>query len=206
MQAYKQLQQALNFDQALPVTADWSAAADFLNLIKDYCLTKKPDIIVECSSGLSTLILSKCCQINNSGHVYSLENAEEYQQKTLKNLKQFKLESYADVIYAPLEQNTINNINYDWYQSNKISELKIEVLVIDGPPGFIQKHSRLPAIPILFNQLADDACIFLDDAARKEEKEVVSIWLEQYPSLSHEYIETERGCSIFKKTVGDSVG
>lgn len=198
MRSYQKLQQELKFNQVLPVTVDWSAAADFLTLIKDYCITEKPVNIVECSSGLSTLILSKCCQINSIGHVYSLENGEEYKQQTDGNLKQFNLQNYADVKYAPLIKHLINDISYKWYQPESIKKIKIDMLVIDGPPGFIQKHSRYPALPLLFNQLAEGACVFLDDAARDEEKEIVAMWLNQYSGLQHEYLETERGCSILK--------
>ncbi len=199
MQTYKKLQQKLNLQGSeLPVTADWSAAADFLLLISEYCLAEKPKIIVECSSGLSTLILAKSCQINRVGHVYSLENAKEYQLQTKQNLQQFQLDQFADVVHAPLKKISINKTDYDWYEAEKIAALKIDMLVIDGPPGFIQKHSRLPALPVLFEQLADNACVFLDDAGREEEKEIVELWLNQYPELSHQYIEMERGCSVIK--------
>jgi len=198
MKTYKQLQKSLELEYELPVTKDWSAAADFLFLIKEYCLKEKPEIIVECSSGTSSLILAKCCQINKTGHVYSLENGKEYQLKTQERLKQFHLENNADIFHAPLKTKRVNNENYEWYETKKIENLKIDMLVIDGPPGFIQKHSRYPALPVLFNQLADNVCVFLDDAARDEEKEIVEKWLNQYTELNHEYIETERGCSILK--------
>lgn len=198
MQTYQQLQQQLQFENELPVTPDWSAAADFLFLIKDYCLMNKPQTILECSSGLTSLTLAKCCQLNSQGHVYSLENGEEYQLQTLKNLQQFGLQDYADIYHAPLVATSVNGKSYNWYETKKISNLKIDMLVIDGPPGFIQAHSRLPALPVLFEQLADNACIFLDDAARKDEKELVEMWLKQFPEITHEYIETERGCSIIR--------
>ena len=198
MPMYKQLQQALNLEQALPVTPEWSAAADFLFLIKDYCLLNKPQIIVECSSGLSSLILARCCQINQSGHVYSLENGKEYQIQTQQNLQEFNLQSYADIYHAPLENVAVEGKHYDWYQAKALKNLNIDMLVIDGPPGFIQEHSRLPALPVLFEQLSGHACIFLDDAARDDEKEIVANWLSKYPELTHEYIETERGCSVLK--------
>ena len=70
------------------------------------------------------------------------------------------------------------------------------MLVIDGPSGFIQKHSRFPALPVLFDRLAKNSIIFLDDAAREDEKEIVAMW--ENTGIEHEYIETERGCSIFK--------
>jgi hypothetical protein len=51
-------------------------------------------------------------------------------------------------------------------------------------------------MPLLFDQLAKQATVFLDDAARDDEKELVAEWLKEYSDISHEYINTERGCSV----------
>ena len=72
----------------------------------------------------------------------------------------------------------------------------IDMLVIDGPSGFTQKHTRYPALPMLYDRLSHKSVIYLDDAARDDEKEIVDMWLSEYPSLSHAHIETERGCSL----------
>ena len=199
LQAYLQLQKDLGLGKALPITPDWSAAADFLELIKNHCLKARPKTIVECSSGATTVVLGRCCQLNKQGKVFSLENAEEYALNTRNNLKDFALDSYADVIYAPLEAVEVNNESYQWYETKNLSKQKIELLVIDGPPGSIQKYSRLPALPKLFSQLTDQAVIFLDDAARDDEKAMVDLWLDMYPDLQHEFINTERGCSILTR-------
>ncbi|MFV9616186.1 MAG: class I SAM-dependent methyltransferase, partial [Gammaproteobacteria bacterium] len=60
MLLYQPLEKNLGFDKALPVTEHWSAAPDFLEIISAYCLEKKPQLIVECSSGTSSLVLSQC--------------------------------------------------------------------------------------------------------------------------------------------------
>jgi len=196
MISYQQLQKELNLENELPVTPDWSAAADFLSLIKDYCLESQPQSIVECSSGLTTLALARCCQINGDGRVFSLENGEEYANQTRANLMRFEVDKFVNVIHAPLEKTLVQGEYYDWYGLNEVEDINIDMLVIDGPPGFIQKHSRFPAIPLLFDQLADKSMVFLDDAARDEEKELVKMWLALYPEIKHEFVETERGCSI----------
>jgi hypothetical protein len=72
------------------------------------------------------------------------------------------------------------------------------MLVIDGPPGFIQRHSRYPALPLLRERLADNCTVFMDDAARPDERELVEMWLAQYPTYSHEYLANERGCSVLR--------
>jgi len=198
MSIYQSIKKELHLKKELPITPDWSAAADFLELIKNHCLKAKPKTIVECSSGATTVVLAKCCEINKQGKVFSLENGEEYAFNTHNNVKDFGLEEYADVIHAPLETIEVNGESYQWYESKKLPDKKIDMLVIDGPPGFIQRHSRLPALPLLFDQMADQSIVFLDDAARDEEIEIVEMWLGISPSVSHEFVELERGCSVLR--------
>ena len=197
--SYSLLEKKLGFEQPLPVTETWSAAPDFLILISDYCLQNKPDVIVECSSGTSSLVLSRCCQINRSGHVFSLENGEAFLSKTNDQLKDFSLSAYCDVIHAPLQETVLDDGHYQWYDITGLAEKNIDMLVIDGPPGFLQKHSRYPALPVLSDRLAEKCVIFLDDASRDDEQELVRIWLQDHAEFSYQYIDNERGCSILRR-------
>lgn len=197
--SYQELKQFLDFEKAIPVTDKWSAAPDVLKIVSEYCLENKPVTIVECSSGTSSIILSKCCQLNKSGRVYSLENGDEYVKKTVEWLDDFSLSENCDVITAPLKNYTLAGNDYQWYDLKNFTVEKIDLLLIDGPPGFIQKNSRYPALPLLEPFLSENCVIFLDDAARDDEREVVSLWLNMFPEFHHEYIDTERGCSILKR-------
>jgi len=197
--SYLTLEKKLGFNKALTVTEHWSAAADFLALISDYCLQNKPQVIIECSSGTSSLVLAQCCKLNQSGHVYSLENGEAFVAQTVQQLNDFTLTDYCDVIYAPLQKIQLADESFQWYAIEKFPEIKIDLLVVDGPPGFLQKHSRYPALPILADKLAEHCVIFLDDAARDDEQMLVQRWLAEYPSFQAEYVENERGCFILKR-------
>ncbi len=199
MLSYQLLEKNLGFDKALPVTEHWSAAPDFLKIISDYCLEKKPQIIVECSSGTSSLVLAQCCQLNQIGCVYSLENGEEFVTEIIQQLDDFMLSEYCDVIHAPLQDVQLNSENFQWYALDNFPAVEIDMLVIDGPPGFLQKHSRYPALPMLNDILGEHSAVFLDDAAREDEQELVRRWLKTYPEFRAEYIENERGCFILKR-------
>ncbi len=199
MSSYLSLEKKLGFDKPLPFTEHWSAAPDFLALISDYCLQEKPQVIVECSSGTSSLVLSQCCRLNQRGRVFSLENGEEYAVKTAQQLADFSLTEYCDVIHAPLQDTPVADEDFQWYALNALPAIKIDLLVIDGPPGFLQKHSRYPALPMLAERLAKHCTVFLDDAARDDEQELVQRWLAAYPDFQAEYIENERGCFILKR-------
>ncbi|MCK4675877.1 MAG: class I SAM-dependent methyltransferase, partial [Gammaproteobacteria bacterium] len=113
--SYQILENALGFDKALPVTEKWSAAADFLEIISDYCLENRPETIVECSSGTSSLVLSQCCRLNNFGHIYSLENGEEFVNQTRQQLDDFSLSEYCDVFFAPLKTIVLEDEKFKWY-------------------------------------------------------------------------------------------
>lgn len=199
MSSYLSLEKKLGFGKSLPVTEHWSAAPDFLELISDYCLREKPQVIVECSSGTSSLVLSRCCKLNQTGYVYSLENGEEYATKTTQQLVEFMLADYCDIIHAPLQNARLADEYFQWYALDKLPEITIDLLVVDGPPGFLQKHSRYPAMPMLAQRLAEHCTVFLDDAARDDEQALVQHWLSEYSDFQAEYIENERGCFILKR-------
>ena len=74
------------------------------------------------------------------------------------------------------------------------------MLVVDGPPEKTQSHARYPALPLFYEYLSDEAVVILDDAGRKEESEIVEMWLKDYPEFVHEFIHTEKGISILRRT------
>ncbi len=195
-EAYNYLRDRLKLHQGIPYTTDWSAAPDFLKLIVDHALEHQPSTIVECSSGTTTLMLARCCEINGVGHVYSLENGEEYAEKSRRHLNRYCLNEQATVLYAPLQTHHLNGRDYQWYALEGLPDNSIEMLIIDGPPGFIQPHSRYPALALLQSKLAAGCTIFMDDAARPEEREIVKMWQREIPGLQHRHLSTERGCAL----------
>jgi predicted O-methyltransferase YrrM len=194
---YSRLQEKLGFEQPLPWTEHWSAAEDFLLLIADHCLAHRPRRILECSSGLSTLVLARCCQLNGRGQVLSLENGEEFARATREHLRNLGLENQARVLHAPLEEQEVNGGIFQWYGLPPALPEDMDMLVVDGPPGFLQPLSRYPALPLLRKRLAPGCHIFLDDAAREDEKEIARRWQRENPGLTHHYLDYRRGCSVF---------
>lgn len=191
---YRALEHRLGLTRPLPYTPKWSAAPDFLGLIAENCLSEKPAIIVECSSGTSTLVLARCCQINGQGHVYSLENDEQFAVATTRQLEAFGLGEYASVIHAPLVEYVLNGNKYDWYNMEKLNVTGIDMLVIDGPPAYIKNEARYPALPMLHDRLNRPCSIFLDDANRAGEQLIVQHWAKTFAELRGWFVENKRGC------------
>ncbi len=50
--------------------------------------------------------------------------------------------------------------------------------MVDGPPAYAAGHglARYPALPVLYDWLAPDATLVLDDAERPGEQEVLRRW------------------------------
>jgi predicted O-methyltransferase YrrM len=193
---YGALLTRLDLRRGVPYTPNWSADADFIEIIVDACLRFKPGLILECSSGLTTLMLARCCQINGEGRVISLEDGLQYADNTRDYIALYDLGGYATVVHAPLQELAVDGALYKWYATDAIPEAGIDMLVIDGPSGFIQKHSRYPALPVCMSRLATGCTVYLDDAARMDEREIVGMWQARYPGLKHAYHETSRGCSV----------
>lgn len=198
-EACRALCERLGLDRGLAYDRDWSAAPDFLELIADHALTARPATVVECSSGVTTLVLARCCAMNGHGKVYSLENGAGYAARTRAELARYGLAEFATVIDAPLTDCTLDGRPFQWYALDGLPAGAIDMLVIDGPPGFIQRHSRFPALPLLFDRLGEGGRVFLDDAARPDEREIVAMWQRTFPALSHRYLDLERGCSVLVK-------
>ena len=107
------------------------------------------------------------------------------------------LQDIVKIIYAPLKNYTINNKEFLWYDF--VPDENIDLLLVDGPPSDIQKDSRYPALPLLFENLSDNILLVLDDTVRDDEKRIISNWINEYPGLKCEYIELEKGAAIITK-------
>jgi predicted O-methyltransferase YrrM len=193
--AWHELNRLLEFRRPLPPLRGWAASPDFLLVIAEDALQRKPEVILECSSGSTTLTLARCCEINGNGHVFSLEHDQHYAEITRERLREQGLEDWATVVDAPL-------ISYEtlggqrWYSLEALQvNQPIDLLVIDGPPWNTAALARYPALPMLANRLSASAIIYLDDADRDEEKSTIKRWAEEMPSLNFKKLLCEKGCA-----------
>lgn len=198
LEAYLDLGARLGLRQGLPYVRHWSAGADFLALLVDHVLAHRPKVIVECGSGLSTLLLARCCAMNGRGRVYSLEQAPEHAARCRAELTRYGLDAHATVLDAPLRPYTLGGTTHVWYALAGLPETAIDLLLIDGPPGRIAPLARYPALPLLFARLDQAGTVFLDDAARPDEQAILERWRAEFPTLVVAEVRTGRGCAILR--------
>jgi len=183
----------------LPILRASAISPDMANILINIINEHKPDTILECGSGSSTLIMAYALEKIGKGKIISLDHIEKYADKTKNNLRLHNKENFTDIIFAPLMKYEINNKKYDWYDTSQIDDLSgIDLLFIDGPPRNHTADSRYPALPLLIDKLNKDCYIILDDSDRKGEQAIIKDWMKFYPGLKVEFLDTEKGTAILK--------
>lgn len=196
--ALSALERTLGMTAPLPAMRGWAGSPDFLLQAAQQLLRQRPVTIVECSSGVSTLVAARCCQLSGQGHVYSLEHESAYAEKTRAMLREYGLDSWATVVDAPLSQGADGLI---WYQDRNLPAAAehIDFLIIDGPPKEISELARYPAMPRLLDRMAENVTILLDDAGRIEEKTIIKRWLDENSNFSATDLMAEKGLTMLSR-------
>ncbi len=185
----------------LPETGGWAAHPDFLKKIAEIILLKKPQFMVEASSGVSSIIIGYCFKKLGKGKVISLEHDFYYLEKSKKLIAKHGLQDYVDIVHAPLKNYEINKKQWIWYDIDALrGKSVIDMVVVDGPPNYIQDLSRYPVIPLLYDKMSDNSILVLDDGVREEEKEITRRWEEEFEDISIEYFSFESGAFIVNKS------
>jgi hypothetical protein len=172
------------FNQIDKPTA-WALTPDFLAEL-DYKLhTKRPRVVLECGSGLSTVVLANYAKSNPEATVISLEHSSKYFEKTSELLG--KLRQYVNLLQAPL-------IGFPPIYEAQLQKFpRIDFVLIDGPPTGEGGRSRV--FEWLFPYLKDEYEIWLDDGNRREEQEATLKWEKEY-NLHVNYTEIQKGLII----------
>ncbi len=183
---------------SLPPSRGWAASPDFLNILYEEIVRRRPKIVVECGSGLTTIIAARALQKIGGGRLLSLEHDDGFADLTLDNLCLLDLRELVDIRVAPLVPQVIGGVEYLWYEpSNFEIPDKIDFITVDGPPAPLAgAQGRYPVGPVLFGRLSRDGAVLFDDAGRPGEKGVVDKLLREFQILERKDISTEKGCSI----------
>lgn len=183
----------LNFEIPLSF-GGWAIDEDFAKIVVDEIIKREYSYILELGSGISTLIIAKIIKLMGKGEFISVEHDKRFFDDTSKLLNLNKLNEYVKLIYAPLKSISIDGKDWFWYDTNFINGIeKIDFLLIDGPPRYIQEMSRYPALPLLAEKFSENVVIYLDDGKREDEKAIIEKWKQIFSYLNFQYIDTSKG-------------
>jgi len=117
-----------------------------------------------------------------------------FYEKNKRLIARHNLEKHVSIVHAPLVECKVNDNSYEWYDTTQIADLEpIDLLIVDGPAG-----NRYPVLPLLFNQLSDNAFVIIDDCKREKDGENILRWLAEFP-FGVEWINTEKGTCVLRK-------
>lgn len=188
-EAFIQLSNLMQFKSAIPPTRSWAASPDLLLLISEIVRKNRPSLVVELGSGVSTLVTAK----SGARKVVSLDNSEEFGAKTRELLKEHKVRG-VEIRIAPLRPYANGS---DWYDTSKISDLKrIDLLIVDGPPGSKNSEARYPALKEFKDRLSAKAIIIIDDVNREGERKLAEDFAKSMPNHSLTILDHEKGTAV----------
>lgn len=187
---------------ALPPTRGWAASPDLLRTCWNLAIAERPELILECGSGVSTLVFAYACQRNGMGRVIALDHDEGFAAVTSGLLRDHGLSDWAEVRVAPLEP--VEGTTSVWYRTAEVPAGPIDLVLVDGPPAGGDPQARLPAMDVLHERLSPHATVVVDDYVRGGERETVTLWLERFPELRTEKLAVEKGGVLLRRSASPS--
>jgi hypothetical protein len=147
----------------------WSALDEYLAASLQAALAARGPIL-ECGSGLSTLLIGAVAQRIGQRH-FALEHTPEWADRVKHELSRFAIDSVT-VCVCPLRDFG----DFAWYDVSGVAlPDDIALALCDGPPGET-KGGRIGLVPTLRHRLRPGCVILLDDAERPEERAVADRW------------------------------
>lgn len=152
--------------------AGYSADSAYLRQLLDMAYSSKNMTILECGSGLSTLLVGLVADRN--GHkLFALEHHPEWATKVQTELDKAGVQA-AVVKLCPI----IQYGEFDWYDVGNIdlpSNSPIDFVICDGPPA--QTRGGRIGLPYVMSERLKAGCLVIaDDTHRPMEKEVLRDW------------------------------
>jgi Methyltransferase domain len=146
----------------------WSAREEYLAACISHALkTKGP--ILECGSGLSTLLIAAIAERQGQPH-WVLEHQPTWANKVQGYLNEYQLNSV--IVTNPLKDYG----DFCWYGAPlDLMPDGFSLIVCDGPPKRT-KGGRYGLVPVMKGRLKPGCHILLDDAYRCEELETAKAW------------------------------
>jgi hypothetical protein len=178
-EAFIQLSNLLQFKSPIPATRSWAASPDLLLLISETVKKNRPSTLVCAKSGARKVI--------------SIDNSEEYGAKTRDLLKEHKVRG-AEIRIAPLRPYANGS---EWYDVSTIKDLKkIDLLIVDGPPGSKNPEARYPALKEFKDKLSAKAIVIIDDVKRDGERKLAEDFAKSLPNHTLTILDHEKGTAV----------
>jgi predicted O-methyltransferase YrrM len=130
--------------------------------------------IVECGSGVSTVMLARLLRERGAGGLTAIEHDLHWAALVEDQLRREGLDTIGRVLRAPLTGEP------QWYGAEGLTAVPdaVDLLLVDGPPACDpgKGTSRAPAFPWFAQRLVAGAAVIVDDIDRPGERQVIAGW------------------------------
>lgn len=197
LEAMLAVQQYLQPGVLMPATRNYAGSPDFLRLLIELLERHRPRVIIEASSGVSSIVISEwLLQHAPEATHYALENEAYYADLTRERIRNPR----SHILHTPLTEHVISGQVYRWYDLADLPPMApIEMIVVDGPPYHLNEQARYPALPLLGDRLAAAYTVLLDDAARPPEAETARRWAAE-TGAKLAWVDLEKGAAVLTKS------
>jgi len=198
----------LGLSYPVPFGGDYALTADAAAVLAREVALRRPELVVELGSGVSTILVGTMLRAQGFGRLISLDHDSSWAEETRRHVRAAGLENHVEVLDAPLVRQEVDGETFAWYAipDSLRQSTGIDLLIVDGPPqaGDPGGMPRYPALPRFLAQMSPDARIFVDDARRPGETEMVSRWLKRYPGWVARDVPTGPGtCLLYRTPTAD---
>jgi len=170
-----------------------------LNFLESEIQRRKPAVVLELGSGLSTICLAQYMQEthgdSNRLYVCSLEQDGASIEGTRNLLRALGLDACVKIFHAPLASQVIEGVQTSCYSLptafvQTVATLRPSFVVIDGPAA---ETDRFGTLPLIRPYLKVNALFYLDDALCDGELDLPRLWARlPYIEVNGIYL-TEKG-------------
>jgi predicted O-methyltransferase YrrM len=157
------------------------------HIINDIVINERRHI-VEFGSGISTVVIGRLIKLNKlTCALVSIEHNQAWVEVLNRLLAREDLHHCVKVIWAPLATSNLVLDANAWYDTEvlerSLSSAVFDMVLVDGPPAWEtgKGKSRYPALPFIYDRLSERCSVYLDDADRPGERDVLARWHERFP-------------------------
>jgi predicted O-methyltransferase YrrM len=188
----------------LPLGGNWALSWDAAVILARETGLARPEVVVELGSGGSSVLVGRSLRQAGRGHLYSLDHDPAFAALTRQHVEAHGLEAWVTVLDAPLVECVIRGERFRWYDvPAAVQQLeRIDLLIVDGPPQATDRTGlpRYPALPSFQDRLTAGAIVFVDDAYRDAERQMLDRWIREEEGWTVRVLKTSRGTALVRRT------
>lgn len=144
--------------------------------------------IIEFGSGISTMVIGRLLKMNKlDSTLLSIEHDQAWVEVLNSLLAREDLHHCVKVACVPLATSDLVLGANIWYDTaileGNLSSAVFDMVIVDGPPAWEtgKGKARYPALPFMYDKLSERCSVYLDDADRAGEREILALWQQKFP-------------------------